>query len=243
VTTPKRSRSTAVEHGVDKAEELDPIEIDRRPLRTDEVHGEGLSNVSDDWARGRDIRKEPSPSHASIVPTGARKNDMGAPLEPAAPSASGHPVRKMRVVKAMAATPPRVATHGSGLTKGPERPQQESLTNGVPLVNGRGLTSGWGMMNGTGMTREPGYHRDVGSVNGTDMTRTLSLASSEGMTNGSGLTEAGLVDLAGMTNGSGLTQGKGMTNGCGLVVEPGPCLPLPEVRPQKRRGIRALFGM
>jgi hypothetical protein len=152
--------------------------------------------------------------------------------------------RKMRVVIARGAPEDAVASRGSGLTRGPSRPERESLTTGTAHRNGRGLTSGWGMVNGTGMVREAEFHVKVGRFNGSCVTyRSAALGSRDGMTNGTGLTEAGLAGDAGLTNGCGLTHGEGMTNGCGLVRPPDPAAPLPAPRPERRRGLRAIIGI
>ncbi|UCC92304.1 MAG: hypothetical protein JSW25_06420 [Thermoplasmata archaeon] len=157
-----------------------------------------------------------------------------------------HQPRKMRVVVARGAPDDRVASRGSGLTKGPKDPARESLTTGTGIRNGRGLTSGWGMVNGTGMVSESEFQRSAGRFNGSCVTyRGAALGSRDGMTNGSGLTKAGgLADDAGMTNGCGLTHGEGVTNGCGLVQEMDLTVPVPAPRPVvRRKGLLAMLGM
>ncbi|UCC92724.1 MAG: hypothetical protein JSW25_08680 [Thermoplasmata archaeon] len=157
-----------------------------------------------------------------------------------------HKPRKLRVVVAVGAPDDRVASRGSGLTRGPKERVRKSFTTGRTHRNGRGLTSGWGMVNGTGMVREAEFHYSVGRFNGSCVTyRSAALGSRDGMTNGTGLTEArGLADDGGLTNGCGLTHGEGMTNGCGLVQPIDPNPPAPYQRPVvRRRGMRAILGI
>lgn len=157
-----------------------------------------------------------------------------------------HMPRKMRVVVATGAPDDRVASKGSGLTRGPQGPRRRSFTTGKTTTNGRGLTSGWGMVNGTGMVQEAEFHIKVGRFNGSCVTyRRAALGSRDGMTNGSGLTEAGgLAEDAGMTNGCGLTHGEGMTNGCGLVKPIDPAAPVLAPQPAPRRkGWLGILGM
>ncbi len=178
-----------------------------------------------------------------FVAPGALVNGMARPIVRTRPAI--HQPRKMRVVVAAGAPDDRVASRGSGLTRGPKTPNRESLTTGKAIRNGRGLTSGWGMVNGTGMVREAEFHYSVGRFNGSGVTKSSALGSRDGMTNGSGLTEAGgLAEEAGLTNGCGLTHGEGMTNGCGLTQPLDPTAPVPAPRPAVRhKGLRGILGM